>query len=127
MVSTVSPKAKATPTKPMPSCGNAAARTALPHPPNTSQKVPRNSAVSFLVIDPFPFNSAQPRSGEFHRYFRPKNVAGLDRCAPSYDTVEVDLTRTIDIRFAAPHCEIGDRIGHRILFLDARPSAGFPT
>ena len=46
MVSTVNPKAKLTPSKPMPTAGNAAARTALPHPPKTSQKVPMNSAVS---------------------------------------------------------------------------------
>ena len=50
MVSTVSPKASATPAKPMPSCGNAAASTALPQPPKVSQKVPRNSAESFCVI-----------------------------------------------------------------------------
>src|ERR1700743_1512443 len=45
MVNTVSPKAKATPTKPIPSAGKAAASTALPQPPKTSQKVPKNSAV----------------------------------------------------------------------------------
>ena len=44
MVRTVSPKARETPTKPIPSEGKAAARTALPHPPKTSQKVPKNSA-----------------------------------------------------------------------------------
>src|SRR6185436_14872784 len=44
MVSTVSPKASATPWKPMPRDGNAAASTALPQPPSTSQNVPRNSA-----------------------------------------------------------------------------------
>jgi hypothetical protein len=40
----VRPKAKETPSNPMPTFGNAAARTALPQPPNTNQKVPRNSA-----------------------------------------------------------------------------------
>ena len=48
MVSTVSPKASDTPTKPMPRpcTGPAkfAARTALPQPPSTSQNVPNNSA-----------------------------------------------------------------------------------
>src|SRR6185312_5999745 len=44
MVSTLSPKAKATPRKPIPKPGNAAAQTALPHPQNTNQKVPMNSA-----------------------------------------------------------------------------------
>src|ERR1700730_3355903 len=51
MVRTVSPNAKATPTNPMPSCGKAAASTALPQPPNTSQKVPKNSAVSLRDIN----------------------------------------------------------------------------
>src|SRR4029077_6367721 len=49
MVSTVRPKASATPKSPMPTFGNAAASTALPHPPNTSQKVPINSAAARLV------------------------------------------------------------------------------
>src|SRR5580698_5168282 len=49
MATMVSPKAKDTPSNPIPTCGNAAARTALPHPPSTSQKVPMNSAASFLV------------------------------------------------------------------------------
>src|SRR5580765_2456369 len=47
MVSTVRPNASATPSRPMPTLGNAAARTALPHPPRTSQNVPMNSADSF--------------------------------------------------------------------------------
>src|SRR5947209_16355932 len=40
-VSTVSPNASATPAKPIPSFGYPAARTALPHPPSTSQNVPK--------------------------------------------------------------------------------------
>src|SRR4051812_32386748 len=51
MVSTVNPKAKATPMKPMPRAGKAAASTALPQPPNTSQKVPMNSANDRLIRD----------------------------------------------------------------------------
>src|SRR5690242_18611953 len=61
IVSTVRPKAKATPVKPMPSCGKAAASTALPHPPNVNQNVPKNSApirrdlsmgfLTFVVLD----------------------------------------------------------------------------
>jgi hypothetical protein len=51
MVSTVNPKAKATPRKPMPSEGNAAASTALPQPPKTSQNVPKTSAQSALCKD----------------------------------------------------------------------------
>ena len=34
----------------MPSCGKAAARTALPHPPNVSQKVPKNSATERRTV-----------------------------------------------------------------------------
>src|SRR5882757_893320 len=50
IVSTVRPKASDTPTKPMPSSGKAAANTADPHPPNTSQAVPMNSATSLRVM-----------------------------------------------------------------------------
>src|SRR6056297_2059345 len=50
MVSTVRPKASETPAKPMPSSGKPAARTALPQPPKTSQKVPKASAASLLII-----------------------------------------------------------------------------
>src|SRR5690348_9783449 len=50
MVSTVKPKASATPTKPMPRLGKAAASTALPQPPSTSQNVPMNSAPSAFVM-----------------------------------------------------------------------------
>ena len=50
IVSTVKPKAKATPNRPIPTLGNAAANTALPHPPNTNQKVPINSAPKRLPI-----------------------------------------------------------------------------
>jgi hypothetical protein len=46
MVSTVRPKASATPRNPIPVTGNVAASTALPQPPKTNQKVPMNSAVS---------------------------------------------------------------------------------
>src|ERR1700682_2902613 len=44
MVRTVRPKARATPANPMPRPGKPAASTAAPHPPKTSQKVPKNSA-----------------------------------------------------------------------------------
>src|SRR5271163_1670416 len=50
MVRTVSPKAKATPRYPMPTLGTPAASTAAPHPPKTSQKVPKNSAAARLPI-----------------------------------------------------------------------------
>ena len=51
IVSKVRPKAKATPRKPIPKFGNAAANTALPQPPKTNQNVPKNSAVARFVID----------------------------------------------------------------------------
>src|SRR6187549_3089764 len=44
MVSTVRPNATETPSRPMPTFGKAAASTALPQPPSTSQNVPMNSA-----------------------------------------------------------------------------------
>src|SRR3954462_9010532 len=46
MVSTVRPNARETPSRPIPTAGNVAARTAAPHPANVSQKVPKNSAVT---------------------------------------------------------------------------------
>src|SRR5262245_28665620 len=51
MVSTVRPKANETPRRPIPTLGKAAASTALPQPPKTSQNVPRNSAAALLVSD----------------------------------------------------------------------------
>ena len=50
IASTVSPKASATAKEPMPRPGNAAARTALPHPPKTNLKVPKNAAAARLPI-----------------------------------------------------------------------------
>src|SRR5580700_525494 len=50
IVSTVRPNASATPRKPIPTLGNPAASTAAPQPPNTSQKVPINSAVARFEI-----------------------------------------------------------------------------
>src|SRR5262245_48654450 len=55
MVSTVKPKASATPCNPIPTLGNAADRTALPQPPKTSQKVPMNSAARRRGISISPF------------------------------------------------------------------------
>ena len=51
MVRTVNPNASETPTNPMPSPGKAAARTALPQPPSTNQKVPEKfSHVCFQLV-----------------------------------------------------------------------------
>ena len=44
-------KAGATPKSPMPTFGNAAAMTALPQPPSTSQNVPKNSAPYCFIED----------------------------------------------------------------------------
>lgn len=51
MVSTVRPKARLTPSSPIPTSGNAAAITALPQPPRTSQNVPKNAANMRFVSD----------------------------------------------------------------------------
>src|ERR1700684_1598254 len=80
MVSTVSPNANATPINPMPSSGKPAASTALPQPPKTSQKVPKNSAASFRDIDLSftihpKFLSASPRI----------SITGKP-CRPPFDT-----------------------------------------
>src|SRR5258708_37954164 len=54
IVKTVKPKASDTPARPMPTFGKAAASTALPQPPRTSQNVPTNSAASFFIgVSPF--------------------------------------------------------------------------
>ena len=50
MVTTLRPKASDTPTSPMPTCGNPAAMTALPHPAKVSQNVPIASAAYFFDI-----------------------------------------------------------------------------
>jgi hypothetical protein len=42
-----------TPVRPIPTSGKVAASTALPHPPNTSQSVPMNSAISLETIRGF--------------------------------------------------------------------------
>ena len=50
ITTTVSPKARATPSQPTPTSELVVARTAVPQPPKTRTKVPRNSAVSFLLV-----------------------------------------------------------------------------
>jgi hypothetical protein len=54
IVNTVKPNASATPSKPIPTSGNAADNTALPHPPNTNQNVPMNSAALRFANDMSP-------------------------------------------------------------------------
>src|SRR5436305_11347224 len=50
IVTTLRPKARDTPTRPIPTCGKPAAITALPHPAKVSQNVPINSAAYFWVF-----------------------------------------------------------------------------
>src|SRR5450759_559814 len=76
MVSTVRPKARATPSNPIPTSGNLAASTALPQPPSTNQNVPTNSADSRRpspvapVGRPPPPRAAGPASGPGNRHRR---------------------------------------------------------
>src|SRR4026207_2356231 len=55
------PKATDTPARPMPTLGKAAASTALPQPPSTSQNVPMNSATmrTFRLMS-LPLGSGTP-------------------------------------------------------------------
>src|SRR5512145_240257 len=61
MVRTVRPKASATPSRPIPTSGNAAAKTALPHPPSTSQNVPTNSAPYCFISASIPWTTPSAR------------------------------------------------------------------
>src|SRR5215813_3409438 len=76
MVKTVRPKAKATPTKPIPNSGKAAAMSADPQPPKTSQNVPRNSAIERRIsvgdTDDPPLHTPKPASSE-----SPKRYHGI--------------------------------------------------
>src|SRR5579883_3521215 len=104
-VSTVSPNASATPTKPMPSCGKAAASTALPQPPRTSQNVPRNSAAIFEYMSALPLNTEPSRqrsrsllrsSWDFH--WGARGGGGPEHDAPGADGV---LAASIIVRLRA--------------------------
>src|SRR6185312_15529317 len=59
MVRTVSPKASATPTSPIPTSGNLAAITALPHPAKVSQNVPIASARYLWILSLYIGSSSQ--------------------------------------------------------------------
>jgi len=69
IVKTVSPNANATPRNPIPVLGNAAARTAAPQPPNTNQKVPKNSADNFFAMayDCIPASVTEAQKSELIR------------------------------------------------------------
>lgn len=89
MVGTVSPNANATPANPMPELGNAAARTALPQPPKTSQKVPRHSARERL---PSVADVSSSTAGSRIRHFR----SGPPGLWPAY------AGQNVSERFAQP-------------------------
>src|SRR5687768_17324181 len=67
IVTTVNPNASDTPSKPIPTSGNAAASTALPQPPSTSQNVPKNSANTLFVIVVLQALETQYGHGTIHR------------------------------------------------------------
>src|SRR4051794_23767189 len=81
MVTTLSPNAKDTPTRPIPTCGKPAAMTALPQPANVSQNVPMASAAYFFVsarcfspdlLPDRPKRPEQPRYGHTTSQIRPE-------------------------------------------------------
>src|SRR4051794_25975593 len=74
IVRTLSPNASATPAKPMPSPGNAAASTALPQPPSTNQNVPQSSAIDRRHNDIA--GTALSSAGPNLRDVRAKPIAG---------------------------------------------------
>src|SRR6516225_3280246 len=85
MVSTVRPNASETPSKPIPTCGNAADSTALPQPPRTSQNVPNDSAAIRLerVIAPSDREGRDltPSSPSVRAGHQPARVRERDRIA----------------------------------------------
>src|SRR5438874_4980768 len=94
MVTTLSPNASDTPTRPIPTCGKPAAMTALPHPANVSQNVPISSAAYFLVsmetpprfvIAPLPLVENKPESSQISKW-RPARHANLSVFPPPYRT-----------------------------------------
>src|SRR3954468_23270785 len=92
MVRTVKPKARETPTKPMPRFGNPAARTAAPQPPNTSQKVPKTSAAirrDISMIAPHPLLVAT--RFQFRRIGRKEQISAQSSSGiPKLNTVIPD-------------------------------------
>src|SRR5690606_1179889 len=105
-VSTVRPKASATPANPIPSSGKAAASTALPQPPRTSQNVPRNSAAIFgsMIHSSCIFGGRDPTPGT-------RDVSeGIHRGAALHNQRETGLLRRSQgpgtIRTIVPTCVI---------------------
>src|SRR6185503_6416405 len=76
MVTTVRPNATETPSSPMPTFGKAAASTALPQPPSTSQNVPMNSATMRMFrLMSLPLGSGTPsNTGQCWRVARSPTI-----------------------------------------------------
>ena len=98
MVSTVRPKARDTPSRPMPTSGKAAASTALPQPPSTSQNVPIASATYFFeFIECSPLSESERRPGAAVELARQRRASWhgchggkeRDRAAPCADCRDV--------------------------------------
>src|ERR1700682_2339165 len=89
MVTTLSPNASETATNPMPTCGNAAAITALPQPAKVSQNVPIASAAYFFV---FMISSlCCPKNGQGS--FRQGSLRGTEGPEPSFMRSDSGLFR----------------------------------
>src|SRR4249919_1072096 len=105
MVSTVRPNARATPRYPMPTSGTPEASTAALQPPNTSTKVPRNSAATRCVRE---CSSPMPR--DCANVSTPSSPAAGDSSAhslsfPPFDVVCVALDRVLDPHVHDPGAE----------------------
>src|SRR6185437_11272557 len=111
MATMVSPKASATPNRPIPTCGNAAASTALPQPPKTSQKVPMNSAASFLVngmVDSCLLRWSQPQRPRCGRPNK-ENIRIRTAVKPSAGTQALTLY-TVHVFTAMPFSAPGEKM-----------------
>src|ERR1700692_301815 len=84
MVTTLSPNANETPTNPIPTCGNAAAMTALPQPAKVSQNVPIASAAYFFAFMISSLCRPKPRHG---------SLRGAEGLEPSFMRSDSGLFR----------------------------------
>lgn len=109
MVRTVSPKARATPSNPIPRLSgvfpswamNLAANTAEPQPPKVSQKVPKNSAISLF------FNG----STLIVRFFIGKEPAAASSKTAAHDSIGARLNKF-------PTARNGNKGGASLAFRD---------
>ncbi len=111
MVSTVRPKASETPARPMPTSGNAAASTALPQPPNTSQKVPEHSAArrfdrGMIVLSLIVPGRPHDTTGRY--------TSGTKRMKRGTSTCSARAHRPSGRRAPGPESALGcEAVGHR--------------